>query len=393
MSKADFDVIIIGGGIHGAGAAQAAVAQGYKVAVLEQSAIASGTSSRSSKLIHGGLRYLESGQISLVRECLRERRLLLKNAPELVTLKKFYIPVYEHTKRQALTIRAGLSLYSLLAAPGPGSRFHHIPKRKWDMLDGLQTEGLKAVYQYWDAQTDDAALTEAVMNSATELGATLYVPAIVSSVEEIDDGFQVCFSDNNEQHFIHGKLIVNAAGPWANQLLDRVNPRQVKRSMDLVQGTHIVLNGTVEQGIYYLEAPSDGRAVFAMPWKGQLMVGTTEQLYKGDPSEVAPTEAEQQYLLNTLKHYFPKYKNAGIADITKSFAGLRVLPSADKSAFSRPRETVLHTNHVDAPGIVTIYGGKLTAYRATSERLMKVIAPSLPKRDPVANTRKIKLTK
>ena len=154
-----FDVVVIGGGIHGAGVAQAAAAQGYSVLVLEQSAIAAGTSSRSSKLIHGGLRYLENAQFSLVRECLRERALLLKNAPELVKLKPFYIPVYSETSRSAWQIRAGLALYSTLGGLGADTRFKIVPRHEWGTLDGLDREDLHKVFRYYDGQTDDKEMS------------------------------------------------------------------------------------------------------------------------------------------------------------------------------------------------------------------------------------------
>ena len=168
-----YDLVIIGGGIHGAGIAQAAAARGLSVMVLEQSGIASGTSSRSSKLIHGGLRYLESGQFALVRECLHERTLLLKLAPQLVKLKSFYIPVYRDTTRRPWLLHLGLSLYALLGGLHPAVRFCRVPQSRWRNLDGLDTAQLEAVFQYNDAQTDDAALTRAVMRSAQQLGAQL----------------------------------------------------------------------------------------------------------------------------------------------------------------------------------------------------------------------------
>ena len=172
-----YDVVVIGAGIHGAGIAQAAAAGGYTVLLLEQHAPAFGTSSRSSKLIHGGLRYLETGQFALVRECLREREFLLKLAPDLVRLVPFYIPVYRHTTRRPWQIHTGLSLYALLGGLGEHVRFTRVPRTQWDELDGIATHDLQAVYRYFDAQTDDAALTRAVLYSAQTLGATVKVPA------------------------------------------------------------------------------------------------------------------------------------------------------------------------------------------------------------------------
>ena len=165
-----YDIAIIGGGIHGAACAQAAVEKGYTVLVLEQyEKPGLGTSSKSSKLIHGGLRYLESGQFKLVRECLQERKHLLKSAGSLVRLVPFYIPVYANSSRPPWLIRLGLMIYTLFS----GMTFKSIPTNQWQHLDGLKTEGLKKVFQYYDAQTDDQQLTEHVMSQAIKLGAKL----------------------------------------------------------------------------------------------------------------------------------------------------------------------------------------------------------------------------
>ena len=186
-----YDVVVAGGGIHGAGMAQAAAASGHSVLLLEQEAIAAGSSSRSSKLIHGGLRYLESGQLRLVRESLHERALMLKLAPELVRLQKFFIPVYDHSRRKPWQLRIGLSLYALLAGLDGAARFGTVPLSGWAQLDGLDTHGLRQVFYYHDAQTDDALLTAAVMRSAQSLGAELALPARFTGATLAGDGVQV----------------------------------------------------------------------------------------------------------------------------------------------------------------------------------------------------------
>jgi glycerol-3-phosphate dehydrogenase len=183
-----FDVAVIGAGIHGTGVAQAAAAAGHSVLLLEQTSVAAGSSSRSSKLIHGGLRYLETGQFGLVRESLRERGLMLRLAPELVRVQRFYIPVYAHTRRRPWQLRLGLSLYALLSSLRPESRFGTVPRSEWATLDGLDTAGLQAVFWYQDGQTDDRALTRAVRDSALQLGAQLRCPARFESARLDDDG-------------------------------------------------------------------------------------------------------------------------------------------------------------------------------------------------------------
>lgn len=385
-----YELVVIGGGIHGAGVAQAAAAQGHSVLVLEQTALAAGTSSRSSKLIHGGLRYLEGGHLNLVRECLHERALLLKLAPDLVKLRPFYLPVYRDTHRRPWEIRLGLSLYALLAGIDKISRYHRVPRHHWDRLDGLATDGLDAVFCYPDAQTDDAALTRAVMHSAQTLGAELRMPASVQQVECHAKGATVHYRTAQGSVQCECLAVVNAAGPWVNQVLQKVTPVPPQLAVELVQGTHILVRGTLIQGIYYLEAPRDRRAVFVMPWRGKTLVGTTETVFRGDPARVQPLQDEIDYLRETLAHYFPRYRS-GERQILEAFAGLRVLPAQADSPFSRSRETVLLPDRTDKPQLLTIYGGKLTAYRATAAAVMAHLRPSLPAHKAIADTASLAL--
>jgi glycerol-3-phosphate dehydrogenase len=384
------DVVVIGGGIHGAGVAQAAAASGYSVMVLERTALAAGTSSRSSKLIHGGLRYLEGGHLALVRECLRERGLLLKLAPDLVRLRPFYLPVYRDTRRRPWKVRLGLSLYALLAGGNKISRYHAVPRHHWDRLDGLSPDNLDEVFCYPDAQTDDGALTRAVMHSAQNLGTELRMPAIAQQVERHARGAIVHYQMENRRYQCECLAVVNAAGPWVNEVLTKITPAPPQIAVDLVQGSHILVPGTLTQGLYYVEAPSDHRAVFVMPWHGKTLVGTTENVYRGDPAQVQTLPEEIDYLWETLAHYFPRFRE-GAREILDAFAGLRVLPARPGLPFSRSRETVLSPDHADKPRILTIYGGKLTVYRATAAAVMARLRPSLPPRIAIADTAQLSL--
>ncbi|NND65002.1 MAG: FAD-dependent oxidoreductase [Gammaproteobacteria bacterium] len=388
-----YDIVVIGGGIHGVGVAQAAVAAGYSVALIEKTALAAGTSSKSSKLIHGGLRYLESLELSLVRECLLERHLLLKLAPELVQLRDFNIPIYRATKRRAWQIRAGLSLYALLGNFHSSTRFKSLPKSQWDQLDGLTTNNLQRVFRYQDAQTDDKKLVEAVMKSAQSLDADLLMPAKVVHATADGTGCTVAIEQNQSQTEIRANMLVNAAGPWINDVASKISPKPSQVNIDWVQGTHMVVRGKLSQGIYYVESPTDGRAVFVMPWYGKTMIGTTEKLLDQDINtieNIAPSTAEVDYLKTTLQHYFPSYHLP--EDIEDSWAGARVLPTSKKSAFKRSRETIFYIDRQQTPRVLSLYGGKLTAYRATAEKALRKIEPLLPKRQKRADTKKLKLT-
>lgn len=391
MTAASYDLIVIGAGIHGAGVAQAAVARGYSVLVLEKTAPAAGTSSRSSKLIHGGLRYLESGQLGLVRECLRERTLLLRLAPELVKRVPFFVPVYPGAKRGPTMLRIGLSLYAMLGGLAPDARFSRLSRRSWDTLDGLDTRGLRAVYRYFDAQTDDVALTRAVLASAQSLGADVVCPGRLVHGRVHDTGVEVEYALGSATQVVSARALVNAAGAWANGVLERFVPAQAQRQVQMVQGSHIIVPGTLTQGIYYVPAPSDQRPVFVMPWKGNVMVGTTEHLYHGDPLHVNPRPDERTYLLEVLSYYFPAYRSESTARIVDAFAGLRILPMGNGTFGHRPRETTLHVDREDKPRLLTLYGGKLTAYRATAQSVIERIAPSLPSRAEKARTEALPL--
>src|SRR5882757_10478223 len=184
----EYDVVVVGGGIHGAGVLQAAAAAGHSTLLIERLGLASGTSSRSSKLIHGGLRYLESGQFALVRESLRERAIHLRIASELVQLKTFFIPVYRDTRRRPWQLKIGLWMYALLGGFDAATRFGSVPRSEWPQLGGLKTLDLDAVIRYHDAQTNDALLTRAVAKSAQGLGAELAMPATFMRAELTEDG-------------------------------------------------------------------------------------------------------------------------------------------------------------------------------------------------------------
>ena len=393
-----YDLVIVGGGIHGAGVAQAASAKGFSVMVLEQKEIASGTSSCSSKLIHGGLRYLESGEFSLVRECLQERSLLLKLAPHLVKLKHFYIPIYRNTTRRPWVLSAGLSLYAILGGLHPVARFRRVPKKSWNNLDGLETAELEAIFQYNDAQTDDGALTRAVMQSAQQMGAQVKIPAEFISAKlgqpnECTNTIE--YYHNGRTEICSAKVLVNAAGPWVQQILNRISPSPPKLKIDLVQGTHIVVPGKLNRGIYYVEA-RDKRVVFIMPWQGNILVGTTEFPFQGDPADVKPLSHEKAYLMETFLRYFPKYRSD--QQILSAMAGLRVLPSGGnqnlsgvESISSRSRETILFTGGQDNLSLLSIYGGKVTTYRLTAERVLLRLSKILPSRKVIADTRHLRL--
>lgn len=396
----EYDLVVVGAGIQGAGIAQAAAINGIKTLVLEQyEAPAMGTSSKSSKLIHGGLRYLETLSFSLVRECLVERKRLLDNAPHLVQTNRFYIPVYETSKRSWPVIYLGLWLYAWLAGDFLGKKIGKLSKSRWSELSALKKDGLLAVLYYEDAQTDDKLLTEAVMKSYQDLKGEVQYSQKVSRVHSDKQGFiietRLNQSDIDESVEaglkVRAKNIINATGPWVNELASVFDPKPKTMDVDLVQGTHIIIDRKVSQYCFYGESPDDGRAVFVLPWKDVSMVGTTEKLLTDGADSIGATLGEVEYLRHVVNYYFPE-QNVLEENISGVFAGSRVLPVSQEDANKRSRETtVLRSSN--SPGYFAVYGGKLTAYRATAE---KVVAMLINERFPnkigsIKNTRDLSL--
>ncbi|WOT05692.1 glycerol-3-phosphate dehydrogenase/oxidase [Shewanella youngdeokensis] len=361
------DLVIVGGGINGIGIAQCAAAAGYSVMLLEKGVVAGQTSANSSKLIHGGLRYLETGQLSLVKQSLAERRILLKLAPSLVKPVPFYIPVYADSRRCAITIRAGLSLYALLSAGDTLGQFRAVPAVYWSKIKGLKLKGLKALYQYWDAQTDDQLLTKAVANSARSLGAKIVEQASCTQIEHQPQHCIVRYQQQGQPHAVKALAVVNAAGPWVNQVLECVTPAIEPVPIEWVQGSHLLLDIANNDGILYLESHVDQRVIFVMPWQGKTLIGTTEVVLKSLGEQPSPTAAEVDYLLGIYAHYFPVLGGVDAlrSRLLDTFCGVRVLPKQQGNAFDRPRDTLQQICPTH-PHLLTLYGGKLTTYRTTA---------------------------
>ncbi len=388
MTSTDFDLVIIGGGIPGVGVAQAAGASGYSSLLLESHELGWATSSRSSKLIHGGLRYLETLQLGLVRESLRERHILLTIAPSLVRWVPFYLPIYRNTSRSTWKVRAGLSLYAILGGLSPHSRFQCLKEKQWPRGDGLDTHDLRTVFRYWDAQTNDRLMTEAVMESAISLGAKLECPARFLSAERDGDHYQVRYESGSGELTCTSRAVVNATGPWVTRVLKNISPEPASLEVELVAGTHILIEGELHEGIYYTESPRDQRPVFIMPWEGNTLVVTTETRYQGDPAQVEPNQEEIDYLLDTYRCHFPERG----AEILDSYAGLRVLPKGPGGPQGRSRETLLLPDNPDDPRLISVAGGKYTGYRATAQKVLQELRRALPEPRRIADTADLPLT-
>ena len=366
----NYDVTIIGGGIQGCAVAQACAAAGLKTLLVEKGDWGCATSSSSSKLIHGGLRYLQTGQFTLVKECLAERDWMIQHVPNLVQAREFYLPVYRSSVYRPWLVHLGLSLYRFLNWRSPYAKFKRLNKQQRAAIAGLMQDDLEAVFVYYDGQTDDRALTQAVKDSAQRLGAVCVNNTEFLSAEKHASGYFLRLQCGDESvACVSTTLMVNASGPWVNACLQRITPPLPLVNIELIQGTHIIVDAQLAAHCFYVEAPSDQRAIFIMPWQGKTLVGTTEKSYSGGADDIAPTPAEIEYLQHALAFYFP-HQNFPLVD---SFCGLRVLPAEKEHAFSRPREVMFSEND----GLISLYGGKLTSWRVTAKLALARIEAQL----------------
>ena len=370
-----WDVIVIGGGATGAGVAIDAAARGYSVLLLEQSDFGKGTSSRSTKLVHGGVRYLEQGNVSLVMEALKERGLLLENAPHLVRNLAFVVPNYDWWEAPFYGI--GLKLYNLLAGKYNFGASKLLSRQETlDRLPTIKTEGLRGGVVYYDGQFDDSRLLINLVATAYEHGATLlnYAPvtALTKDADGFVDGVRFRDTETGEDFEARGRVVVNATGPFVDAVRRLAEPA-VETMIAPSQGIHLVFDSSFLAGESAIMVPhtSDGRVMFAIPWHGHTVVGTTDTAVETSALEPQALEQEIEFILNTAALYLEKRPTR--ADIRSVFAGIRPLVRAghagSTAALSRD-----HTIRIEESGLVTICGGKWTTYRHMAEDCVNVAA-------------------
>jgi glycerol-3-phosphate dehydrogenase len=358
-----WDVLVIGGGATGLGIAVDAAARGYRTALIEARDFSSGTSSRSTKLVHGGVRYLAQGTVKLVREALAERALLLANAPELVHRLEFVVPCFRPFEREVM--RIGLGLYDALAGQrGIGDTRWLSRAATLDRLPGVRAKGLKGGVAYWDGQFDDARLAIALMRTAVGLGATVVNYVRVESIETDRARVRrvVAVDDETGERFeLQARAVFNAAGVWVDavrRLADAGAPPLVTVS----RGSHLVLDRRFLPGDCGLMIPktADGRVLFGIPWHGRLIVGTTDVPVGGPEWDPRPAASEIDFILETARGYLAQ--PPGRADVLSAFAGLRPLfsPRAEGATKTISRE---HAIVIEHGSLLTVTGGKWTTYR------------------------------
>lgn len=363
-----WDILIVGGGATGLGTAVDAASRGYSVLLLEQSDFAKGTSSRSTKLVHGGVRYLQQGNISLVMEALKERGIMRANAPHLVSDLAFVVPNYDWWETPFYGI--GLKMYDMLAGKyGFGQSKLLSKEATIEAIPTIETEGLRGGVRYYDGQFDDARLAIDLAETAAEQGATLVnymqVTGLVKDDGNIVSGVEAVDLESGAQHVIRAKVVVNATGAWTDGLRKMDDPES-KPMISPSQGIHIVLDKSFLPGKTAIMVPhtSDGRVLFAIPWHDHTVVGTTDTPIEDIPLEPKPFDEEIEFVLEHAAEYLAIDPDR--ADVKSVFAGIRPLVAAggDGSTSSLSRD---HTLHITQSGLMTIAGGKWTTYRKMAE--------------------------
>lgn len=374
-----YDVVVVGGGINGAGIARDAALRGLSVLLLEKNDIGSGTSSWSSRLIHGGLRYLEYGEVPLVFESLHERRRLRRIAPHLVKRLRLRVPIYKNGRRSMFVIRLGMLAYDLLSIGKSIPRHRMLTRDAFLRAEpGVLAEGLVGAASFFDAQVTFAErLVVENIVAAGEAGAHIrtYSPLIGITVARRRLK-NLHFRDQctGEEHELEASMVINAAGPWVDQVLATVN-RKMKRLIGGTKGSHIVVGQfpSSPKDAFYVEAEQDGRPFFIIPWNHQYLIGTTDIRFSGDPGKATPSKEEIDYLLAETNRVFPKARLTR-SNINFAYAGVRPLPRRPKGPESAiTRRHIIKKHGRQVKGLVSIVGGKLTTYRNLSEQVVDFV--------------------
>lgn len=387
LASQKFDLLVLGGGITGAGVALDATLRGFRVALIDKGDFASGTSSVSSKLVHGGLRYLEHGDFRLVYEALHERGRLLHNAPHLVRPLQFIIPFYEGARVPAWKWRVGLTLYDLLAGRSNIRRSRPLTRPKMERsYAGLKLQGLTGGAAYCDAQMDDARLCIEVLKSAAEKGACLanYVEAVAFETTGAEiRGVRALDRISGREFTIRARQVLNATGPWVDQTC-RLAGDTAPPLLRPTKGAHLIVPNPGLDAAFLFLHPADGRVFFVIPWlegapelrKTKLLIGTTDTRTEEAPGALTVTAEDRSYLLAGYNHYFSPALGDG--EILGTFAGLRpLIRSRADHPSAQSREFLVQAS---ANGLLSVAGGKYTTYRRMAEVIVDRVAKRLGRR-------------
>jgi glycerol-3-phosphate dehydrogenase len=378
MPEPVYDLAIIGGGVNGCGVARDASGRGLSVYLCEQGDLASGASSAATKLIHGGLRYLEYGQFRLVREALSERETLWRIAPHVVRPLRFVLPHHQGL-RPAWMLRLGLFLYDHL-----GRRKLLPPTATLDLARDpagapLKSGALAVGFEFSDCWVDDARLVVLNALDAHLAGARIETRAKALAAERADGRWRLTVANTRDgtARTVLARALVNAAGPWVEDVLARLPARPARDRLRLVKGSHIVTRRLFDHGRAYIFQNADKRVLFAIPYEGDFtLIGATELDYAGDPAKAQASEAEIDYLCTAASEYFAR--PVARADVVSTFSGVRPLYDDGASAASAATRDYMLELDDDGPPVVTIFGGKITTYRRLAEHVLDKLEPVFP---------------
>lgn len=369
LQNDSYDIIVIGGGATGLGTALDAALRGFKTLLLEQSDFAKGTSSRSTKLVHGGVRYLAQGDVALVYEALRERGLLLENAPHLVKKQPFIIPCYSWFAK--LKFLVGLKMYDWLAGKYSFGRSRLLGKDQlMQDMPMMKPEGLKGGIEYWDGQFDDARLAVNIAQTCAEKGGTLLnyfkVTGLLKDNNGKVNGVKAFDIENKKEYQLKAKVIINATGVFVDDILHMDNASK-KPMVRPSQGVHVVLDQSFLKSYKAMMIPetADGRVLFAVPWHNYVLLGTTDTPLEKQSLEPVALDEEIDFILKTAGQYLTRQPSA--KDVLSVYAGLRPLAAPDKDTNSTKEISRSHKLIVADSGLITITGGKWTTYRKMAE--------------------------
>ncbi|HEX5786566.1 MAG TPA: glycerol-3-phosphate dehydrogenase [Woeseiaceae bacterium] len=405
MTGPEFDVAVIGAGINGAGVAREATLRGLAVVVFDKGDLCSGTSAWSSRLIHGGLRYLEYGELPLVYESLHERRTLCRIAPHLVHPLPITIPVYAGARRGPWLVRLGMLAYDLLSLGKTLPRHEMLSRDELEAAaPGIALHGLSAAARYYDAQVNFAErLVLENLLAAAAAGGEIRTWHEVESLRIVDGRVDSLAWRNEltgEAGECRARIVVNAAGPWVDRVLERVRgggpranePAGAKapppRLIGGTKGSHVVVGrfAGAPDGAIYVEAAADGRPIFIIPWNHLVLIGTTDSRFDGDPGSVRASREEVDYLLGETNRVFPG-AHLGPGEVHYAYAGVRPLPYRDARPESAiTRKHIIHHDRDTAANLLSIIGGKLTTYRSLSEQVVDRVARLLRRRVGASRT-------
>jgi glycerol-3-phosphate dehydrogenase len=391
ISSDNYDVVIIGAGINGAGIARDASMRGLKVLLIDKGDIASGTSSWSTRLIHGGLRYLEHLEFGLVRESLRERETLLRIAPHLVRPLQLVVPIYKNRSRGRLVIRAGLAVYDLLSIGKSLPRHRMLSRTETlEYLPGLETRDLVGGAVFYDCQVQFAErlVLENVLSARAE-GAEILTYAQATRIDA--NGVEITCADLEKPEYIRAQVIINAAGPWIDNVMANTGLSH-QRFIGGTKGSHIVVRSFrgAPASAVYVEAESDGRPFFVIPWNNNYLIGTTDVRFGNNPDEVLTESWEVDYLLKETNNIFPGVQ-LGRDDICYVYSGVRPLAFTNDAKEQSITRRHFIREHEQLSNLLSIVGGKLTTFRSLSQACVDLVFRKIGKDSPPCRTHEVQL--